>query len=1825
MMKNTLFKKYSFLGTLLVSLYIVQTVVQVFFGAFILRPAEAAFNRQINYQGKLTTPTNIAVADGTYHMKFWLLTSPSAATTTALWTEDRSTAAGDRITVRSGLFSVMLGSSTSLANVDFNQTLYLGVEIGGSAGTPTWDGEMSPRKILGAVPAAFEAARLGGITATQFVRTDASSTIATSSATTLLTITQQGAGDVFNAYSASTQVFSILQNGNVGLGSSSPSSRLTIANGNMFIGGTITSTSTATSTFSGGISMSQLAITGAATSTSQNGFNIASGCYAINGFCLATGANAFGTTSIDSSLKIANIVTDETGSGNLVFSNNTTLASTTLTGSTTMTNATATTMFASIASSTNLFATNLLAGNATTSGRAYFGGNVGIGTTSPFAKLSILANSGESQNPLFLIASSSIYGDGSSLNLFSINRQGGVVIGGSDATIGGSTISPVGSSTQLSVLFGTTTATLIAAKADPYTGGRIVTQGDYAYVGGTGCTGYPTLYLYNISNPASPLQLSSLQIDTTVCTGFNGMAVQGSYLYTLDPSTNLTVVDVSNPLAPSIASKNALNAVGDGITVQGHYAYIVNKGSVNNFEIWDISNPVSPARVGQGTMGLVSGSSSQVVVQGRYAYISIGGAGNAFEIWDISNPASPTRVSSNSTGGWSGVMTVEGHYAYITNASTANFGIWDISNPTSPTRVYTGSIATNYIIVRGRTMYTGAGVYDVSNPAQPILIAPPFGNNSANSFASIQGRYAYVSYLSGVPFSVYDLGGAYIQQLEAGSLQASSLSLRNDLFASNGSFLGGLSIGQSLNVNGSGNFSLFATTSLATTPALTSTVIDNNLSSIVDAFSISHVATGTPTAGIGTGLLFKDELFCFLANCNSATSTLGATSTARIASVFQNLATTSPLSDLAFFTKKSSAGLTEGMRLTSGGNLGLGTTSPFGKFAISLNNGDTSFFNNAFLISSSTALATTTLFSISNTGSTTAANGFNITSGCYAVNGVCLTSGGSTAGAFGTTSIDTSLKIANIVTDETGSGNLVFSNNATMASTTFTASTTFANATATTLFSTISSSTNEFTTNLLASNATNTTLFAAIASSTNLFSTNALLSNGTSTSWFSSIASSTNLFTQNGNAKYATTTGSAYVGGNLSIGSSSPFAKLSVFANAGETARSLFAVGSSTANATTTLFQILNSGNIGISTSTPSSLLALDKTSGLNGTSTAGIKEYFRFVNTGLNAVNYGNEAYMINAGSATSTLVGGMIRIEDSSLLGNTIRGFEVQAHRGTTTKGENTALSGFGRTFGVRGSTEGDAGDTYLPAGVFAETRGTTQGNALRAYSGTITTEDLVNIFQDTSAFSGAGLAMDFGNAGGSFTQTAKFLDLQVAGTSRFTITSQGTTTIGDGTTSHQAGLQIGFGGLCVDNDGTCIASTTGRISSVSSFTGNSDLAEMYFSSQALEAGDIVSTQGALSIGRSNTQSRNKVLGVVSTKPGLAIGADDTSLIAGQGMFPVALSGRVPVRLSTEGGVIKAGDKIMLSTIPGVGMKATSSGEVVGVALEDFDGTRAYTDGFINQFGDDLVSAQMKPRETNVDPRQGDGCYFGAGAALGEGDCKKKDVPLISEVPAQEEAEKRAAAEKKEAVRKLAYVVASTTQTVSGESVHTGKALLFVNLGMYQLSQDTDILVQLRATTTLFDGSESTLWDSLKELAHNFAHGVLSILRLNADEVHVKDKLCVDEVCMTADDFRALLKKANTPASAGASFDPESVVVDVKVKNAPTPSAESSSVPQPTTTDTVTGSGAQLEGSGGSTSVDEPAKTGTNPPPPTEAPLAEPSPAEVPSEPVSTSEPTI
>jgi hypothetical protein len=116
--------------------------------------------------------------------------------------------------------------------------------------------------------------------------------------------------------------------------------------------------------------------------------------------------------------------------------------------------------------------------------------------------------------------------------------------------------------------------------------------------------------------------------------------------------------------------------------------------------------------------------------------------------------------------------------------------------------------------------------------------------------------------------------------------------------------------------------------------------------------------------------------------------------------------------------------------------------------------------------------------------------------------------------------------------------------------------------------------------------------------------------------------------------------------------------------------------------------------------------------------------------------------------------------------------------------------------------------------------------------------------------------------------------------------------------------------------------------------------DLAERYYTRDAsINEGTVVAIDGSLPAGvqKSTKAYDDQVVGIISTKPGLLLGEEE----AGQTGYSaiVALAGRVPVKVSTENGPISVGDYLTSSSTPGVAMKATKAGRVIGQALEGYD----------------------------------------------------------------------------------------------------------------------------------------------------------------------------------------------------------------------------------------------------------------------------------------------
>jgi len=136
------------------------------------------------------------------------------------------------------------------------------------------------------------------------------------------------------------------------------------------------------------------------------------------------------------------------------------------------------------------------------------------------------------------------------------------------------------------------------------------------------------------------------------------------------------------------------------------------------------------------------------------------------------------------------------------------------------------------------------------------------------------------------------------------------------------------------------------------------------------------------------------------------------------------------------------------------------------------------------------------------------------------------------------------------------------------------------------------------------------------------------------------------------------------------------------------------------------------------------------------------------------------------------------------------------------------------------------------------------------------------------------------------------------------------------------------------------------------------STDLAENYSDiDNILEPGDVVvlDERESRSVKLADKTNGEKVIGVISTSPGILLTdiAEDTGQTSLKNPKPLALAGRVPVKVTNENGDINIGDYLTLSNIKsGYAMKAMSPGIVIGKSLEKITFTENVAEGLVLVF---------------------------------------------------------------------------------------------------------------------------------------------------------------------------------------------------------------------------------------------------------------------------------
>ncbi len=421
----------------------------------------------------------------------------------------------------------------------------------------------------------------------------------------------------------------------------------------------------------------------------------------------------------------------------------------------------------------------------------------------------------------------------------------------------------------------------------------------------------------------------------------------------------------------------------------------------------------------------------------------------------------------------------------------------------------------------------------------------------------------------------------------------------------------------------------------------------------------------------------------------------------------------------------------------------------------------------------------------------------------------------------------------------------------------------------------------------------------------------------------------------------------------------------------GTTGQLAYFSGLDTAVGTSTLF-ITPAGNVGIGTTTPNWLLQVAGTRPsitLSDTSAGVNLKHWMFSSMGGNFyIGTSTDAYATSSPAALTILNSGFMGL-------------------GTSTPYSLLSVEGqiVGRNFvaSLATATSTFAGGFDINSGAFQYDVGANQTSIERLAMGAVEFEaDAGALSWIDMPFASTTLAA--GTIQSYTAQLASNQMLQIygeadgAGALQRARVVVGTSTAAQLASSNipDFSLIVGNGILCVDNgSGTCssAARTAGSIYAKSSSVTAVDLAENYPTKDAtLAPGDLVMLDPANPVFVKKydpaASSTPRLIGVVSTNPGILLGGFSNPQFANERQVAVALSGRVPVKVSTENGPIAVGDKIAPSAMPGLGALATTSGMTVGIALEPYAGAGVGTiDMFVNT-AYNFVDSQFSISDTGV-----------------------------------------------------------------------------------------------------------------------------------------------------------------------------------------------------------------------------------------------------------------
>ncbi|MCK4655256.1 MAG: T9SS type A sorting domain-containing protein, partial [Candidatus Cloacimonetes bacterium] len=263
---------------------------------------------------------------------------------------------------------------------------------------------------------------------------------------------------------------------------------------------------------------------------------------------------------------------------------------------------------------------------------------------------------------------------------------------------------------------------------------KIEVQDNYAFI--SGAFNDPNLYILNIEDILNPVVVAYDDSDY-----YRHFTVDGNYIYAL--RYDFFVVDISQITSPTLI--NTIDLIGSSIAIQDDKAYITS----SELTIVDISNPYELNILGNCD---IPTSAKDIVVDDEYAYIT--GSGNiGLAVVDINDSLNPILVQEIDYEGI--FISKQNNNVYISriidNYQTYNgIGIIDVEDLNNINVV--GEFKTckaNKLCINNNYAYVANGfsglkIINISNPQHPFSVSDFKTNNKATDVL-VDTQIAYVT------------------------------------------------------------------------------------------------------------------------------------------------------------------------------------------------------------------------------------------------------------------------------------------------------------------------------------------------------------------------------------------------------------------------------------------------------------------------------------------------------------------------------------------------------------------------------------------------------------------------------------------------------------------------------------------------------------------------------------------------------------------------------------------------------------------------------------------------------------------------------------------------------------------------------------------------------------------------------------------------------------------------------------------------------------------------------------------------------------------------